>query len=59
MCVEALTKTVNISTNCVEDTDATYFPTVKELVSSFSKGGLPEGLSPKKKKKKKNRATNS
>jgi hypothetical protein len=42
MCVEALTKAVNISTNSIEDADDTYFPTVKELVSSFSKDGLPE-----------------
>jgi hypothetical protein len=46
MCVEALT--VSISTNSIEEADETYFPTVKELVSSFTKGGLPEdGLSEK------------
>jgi hypothetical protein len=45
ICIEALTKAVSIS---IEDADDTYFPTVKELVSSFRKGRLlEEGLSKK------------
>jgi hypothetical protein len=48
MCVEALTEVVSVSTNSIEEADKTYFPTVKELVSSFTRGGLPEeGLSKK------------
>jgi hypothetical protein len=48
MCVGALTKGINISTNSIENVNDTYFPSVKELVSSFRKGGLLEhGLSEK------------
>ena len=47
MCVEALTETVKISTNGIGDADDTYFPTVKEFVSSFRKDGPPQGLSEK------------
>lgn len=43
--VEALTNAVNTSTNCIEDIDHTYFPTIKELVSSLRIGRLlKEGL---------------
>lgn len=48
ICVEALTEAVSISTNSIEEADETYFPTIKELVTSFTRGGLPEeGLSEK------------
>jgi hypothetical protein len=44
--IETLTEAV--STNSIEEVDKTYFPTVKELVSSFTRGRLPEeGLSKK------------
>jgi hypothetical protein len=44
--IEALTEAV--STNSIEETDNTYFPSIKELVSSFRKGRLTEqGLSKK------------
>ena len=42
ICVEAFTEVVNISTNSIEDADDIYFPTVKELVSSFRKDRLPQ-----------------
>jgi hypothetical protein len=45
MCVEALTEAV--STNSIEEADETYFPTVKELVSSTRGGLLEEGLNEK------------
>jgi hypothetical protein len=48
ICVEAFTEVVNISTNSIKDADDTYFPTVKEPVSSIRKGGLPEQGSSKK-----------
>jgi len=41
MSAEVLTEVVSISTNSIEDADDTYSPTVKELVSSIRKDGLP------------------
>jgi hypothetical protein len=41
-------KIINEGQNSIEEADDIYFPTVKELVSSFRKYGLPEqGLSKK------------
>jgi hypothetical protein len=40
--IEALTETLSISTNSIEEADKTYFPTVEELVSSFTRSRLPE-----------------
>jgi hypothetical protein len=40
--IEALTEAVSISTNSIEKADKTYFPTVKELVSSFTRNRLLE-----------------